>query len=215
MPQGLSRFSHWRPTHILEAVLCCLWLVACGWSQAVAAEPKGDDCLRCHSKVQYTQKTQHTVPAQGCSGCHVNHETKGEAKLLVSEVPELCYSCHAEKGFKARRQHDPVKQGACLDCHDAHSAEHPGMLINEPIEVCLECHASDLKGKPHVISSSFSGKGHPLGNEPELAKVKNPLRVSEKFYCGSCHDPHKSDYPKLNRFDATSMTGYCQRCHEK
>lgn len=189
--------------------------LACALGPVLAAEPKGDDCLRCHTKPQYTQKNLHTAPAKLCSGCHVNHETKGEAKLLVAEVPELCYSCHAEQGFKAKRQHDPVKQGACLDCHDAHSAEHPGMLLNEPIEVCLECHASDLKGKPHVISPSFSGKGHPLGNEPEMAQVKNPLRPGEKFYCGSCHDPHKSDHPRLNRFDPNSVSGYCQRCHEK
>lgn len=209
-----SRRLLWHYSFIasLAAALACALLLCL---PAQAAEPKGDNCQGCHSKPQYLQTTPHTKPAKICSGCHVNHETKGEAKLLLSEVPELCYGCHAEKNFKAKRQHDPVKQGACLDCHDAHSAQHPGMLINEPIEVCLECHASDLKGKPHVISSSFSGKGHPLGNEPEMAKVRNPLRASEKFYCGSCHDPHKSDYPRLNRFDATSMSGYCQRCHEK
>ena len=162
------------PTARCQARLAALAL-AClaGWT--MAAEPKGDDCLSCHTKPQYTQKTLHTAPAKLCSGCHVNHETKGEAKLLVSEVPDLCYGCHAEKGFKAKRQHDPVKQGACLDCHDAHSAEQPAMLTGALVEVCIECHGG-VKEQPHVLNS-FSGKGHPLGDEKELANTSTPPRA--------------------------------------
>lgn len=171
------------------------------------------ECLSCHDKPKFTRANSHTVPAKGCDACHVSHQAKKTDKLLVEETPDLCYSCHQEKAFKGKVRHDPVAQGACLDCHDAHSAEHPAMLNNAPVDVCLDCHASDLKGKPHVIAA-FSRNGHPLGNEAG-AGVADPLRPNWKFYCGSCHDPHRSDHPRLNRFDPGSMTGYCQRCHQK
>jgi predicted CXXCH cytochrome family protein len=168
-------------------------------------------CVSCHDKPKFTKANRHSAPAKGCTGCHTAHVSK-EEKLLKSEVPALCYSCHEESLFKAKFRHRPVARGACLDCHDAHSTEHPVMLITAIEVICLECH-SEVKEQPHLVAG-FSNKGHPLGDEKTTTPAADPLRPGKQFYCGSCHQPHKADFPKLNRLDPSSTT-FCQRCHEK
>ncbi len=175
--------------------------------------PQPELCVACHNKPKFNKQNLHSAPAKGCTGCHGAHASTNE-KLLASEVPDLCYSCHDEKLFKGKVRHKPVAQGGCLDCHDAHSTEQRAMLNNPPVDVCLECHSEDLKGKPHLVAG-FSGKGHPLGDEKSATLVEDPLRRGMQFYCGSCHDPHRSDHPRLNRFDPNSPHGFCQRCHDK
>ena len=128
-------------------------------------------------------------------------------------MPELCYSCHDEQLFKAKFRHKPVVQGVCLDCHDVHSAQHRAMLVVAPELVCLECHSS-VKDQPHV-AAGFSRRGHPLGDEASATPAADPLQPGKRFYCGSCHQPHRADFPKLNRFDVNLTTGFCLRCHEK
>lgn len=169
-------------------------------------------CVGCHDKPKFTKANLHSAPAKGCTGCHTVHASKNE-KLLKSEVPGICYSCHAEQQFKGKFRHKPVVQGVCLDCHDAHSAENRPMLIVPSQVVCLECH-SDIKEQPHV-AAGFSRKGHPLGDEKSAVAVEDPLRPGTRFYCGSCHHPHRAEFPKLNRFDVQSPADFCQRCHQK
>ena len=86
------------------------------------------------------------------------------------------------------------------------------MLIAGIEVICLECH-SEVKEQPHLVAG-FSNKGHPLGDEKTTTPAADPLRPGKQFYCGSCHQPHKADFPKLNRLDPGSAT-FCQRCHEK
>lgn len=169
-------------------------------------------CLNCHDKPKYANATAHSGPAKGCVGCHTVHASQ-HGKFLQAKVPALCYSCHDEKGFKGKVGHKPVKKGACLDCHDAHSAQNWNMLTVAPQDACDECHA-EIKKQPHAVAG-FSGRGHPLGDSKSAKPAQDPLRPLTRFYCGSCHDAHRSPFANLMRFDVESPTGFCLRCHDK
>ena len=169
-------------------------------------------CVACHNKGKYTAANAHSKPAKGCSGCHTTHAS-GQAKLLKLKANALCFECHDRKLVQGKVKHDSAARGACLDCHDAHSAEQPAMLTGALVEVCVECHGG-VKEQPHVLNS-FSGKGHPLGDEKELANTMDALRPGQRFSCTSCHDPHKGDRPNLVRYDTAQPLDFCQRCHEK
>jgi predicted CXXCH cytochrome family protein len=50
---------------------------------------------------------------------------------------------------------------------------------------------------------------------PESSKtVMDPARPGRAFYCGSCHEPHSTESPKLFRFNAKSSMGLCNNCHK-
>ena len=87
------------------------------------------------------------------------------------------------------------------------------MLKLPATQTCLECHA-DVKEKPHVLSG-FTGKGHPLGDEPRDTPVPDPLRPGMQFSCVSCHDPHRGAFRRLIRGDTQQPLDFCQKCHVK
>lgn len=176
------------------------------------AAPQPGLCQGCHDRPQYRKTNAHAVAAKGCTGCHTVHVSE-HGRLLRAEVPALCHSCHEERQFKGKVTHKPVKKGACLDCHDAHSAQNWNMLLTEPQNACDECH-EEIKEQPHAVAG-FSGRGHPLGEAKNGDPARDPLRPTTRFYCGSCHDAHRSTYPTLMRFDVESPTGFCMRCHDK
>jgi len=163
-------------------------------------------CYGCHEKIKFTNKTVHPALSMGCTGCHNPHSSKNE-KLLVAEPPALCFNCHDKAEFSRKNVHMPVAGGLCLTCHNPHSTGTMALLNKEPINVCLECHEAVGK-RPHAISG-FSSSGHPLGKK----NAKDPKRPGKKFYCGSCHNPHSSDFMKLFRYKATSSMGICTNCH--
>lgn len=168
-------------------------------------------CLTCHEKPKFKNKSTHAALDKGCSGCHDPHSSKHK-KLLKSPTPDLCYTCHDKKGYSGKGVHDAVKSGNCRSCHDSHASENAGLLKKPPAEVCLECH-DDIKEAPHLVAG-FSRNGHPLGDEKRAKPVEDPLRPGKPFYCGSCHQPHKSDFPKLQRLDPKQSMGICQKCHQ-
>jgi predicted CXXCH cytochrome family protein len=166
-----------------------------------------DLCLRCHEKEKFKNKVQHK-PIRKCTTCHLPHVSK-EKKLLKTKAPELCHSCHEKDEFEDKVKHKPVTRGACLECHEAHVSEHPGLLTSPPPELCLDCHEKITK-QPHVVQS-FSGNGHPIGTGQA---VDNPAQPGKRFSCTSCHAPHNSAFPKLNRYDPKSPMGFCTKCHK-
>lgn len=97
-------------------------------------------------------------------------------------------------------------------CHNPHSSDHATLLKKEPVALCLDCHAG-VKKTPHVIAG-FLRPGHPLGDEKKESIVTDPLRPGRVFYCGSCHETHRSEFAGLLRFESRSRTGYCQPCHK-
>jgi predicted CXXCH cytochrome family protein len=175
------------------------------------------DCTQCHGDLAQ-KKVVHAPLQMGCKTCHdqldassVPHKSGGKApKGLSAEAPALCVTCHESKLFEGKLVHGPVGAGMCTGCHDPHSSANVGLLTKEPAALCLDCHG-DVKKKPHVIVG-FSSRGHPLGDEKKAKEVADPLRTGKPFYCAACHEPHRSELPKLSRFDKGMAA--CQKCHK-
>jgi len=185
---------------------------ACVLPSVAADKP----CLECHAALA-EKKTVHAAVQMGCEICHAEidtsmlpHKSTGKnAKGLMAEAPALCANCHDKKLFEGKVVHGPVAAGMCLGCHNPHASDNLGLLKTEPANLCLDCHP-DIKKAPHVISG-FSRSGHPLGNEKK--EVEDPLRPGKKFYCAGCHEPHRSELPKLTRYGKDMAS--CQKCHKK
>jgi predicted CXXCH cytochrome family protein len=196
---------------LVHLVLALVLALTC----ALPAQAEDNPCLKCHAKVAQ-KKEVHAAVNMGCDSCHeeldasaVPHKSKGKfAKGLSAEGPALCANCHDKKLFKGKVVHAPVEGGPCLGCHDPHASEYQGLLKKEPATLCLDCHP-DIKKGPHLISG-ISSSGHPLGNGKKEAQ--DPRRPGKKFYCAACHEPHRSELPRLNRF-AKGMAS-CQNCHK-
>lgn len=183
-----------------------------------------DLCYGCHDKGKFSKKTVHAAVGMGCTGCHNPHSSKNE-KLLTSGMPGICLSCHDKAEFGKKTVHAPVAGGMCMSCHSPHSSDEIALLNKKPIEVCIECHP-DVTKKPHAVAGISSGR-HPLGEPKKIRKKENnkwvetqmaapddPARPGKPFYCGSCHNPHSSDGPKLFRHNARSAMDICMNCHK-
>lgn len=183
-----------------------------------------DLCYGCHDKAAFSKKNVHAAVGMGCTGCHNPHSSKN-AKLLIAEPPDLCFTCHDKAEFTKKTVHPALDMG-CTTCHVPHSSDDISLLKKKPIEVCLECHA-DVPKKNHAVSG-FSEKSHPLGVKRKGKKSKDkdqektedkglmdPSRPDRPFFCGSCHNPHSTEGPRLFRFKATSSMGLCPNCHMK
>jgi predicted CXXCH cytochrome family protein len=206
---GMSPFS-WvsfgmRWCHVREA-LCALVFFASYLAQAHG------NCLACHRGMTQ-KKVVHAAVYMGCEICHANLDTSSVrhrntgpfAKGLLAESSLLCGKCHDNSMFEGRMVHAPVTAGLCMVCHNPHASDNQGLLKMKPAMLCLDCHTDVGKGQ-HVIVG-----GHPLGNSKQ--EVPDPKRQGKNFYCAGCHEPHRSEQPKLTRygieFDA------CQHCHDK
>ena len=204
----------------LIAPLACVAILAVSFALPARAQEK--PCAECHAAI-----VQKTVAHKNCAGCHVGldasvtpHKSPGKsAKQLAEEGPALCLTCHDKKLFEGKVAHAPVQAGLCLFCHNPHSSDYQGLLKLDKALLCLDCHPEIKKG-PHVIAG-FSSSGHPLGDvarrtdekgNPQFAE--DPLRPGKKFYCASCHEPHRSEFQKLTRSPARGME-ICQKCHKK
>lgn len=196
--------------------MCAVAFVSSAALQAGAAEA---ECLTCHRALAET-KAVHAAVHMGCKACHshldataVPHKVASNlAKGLATPPPALCYGCHDRASFERRFTHAPAAAGLCVTCHDPHGAASTGLIRKPGSTLCLDCH-SEVTKRQHVLAD-FSGKGHPLGDEPKAAPAQDPLRPGRPFYCGSCHEPHSADHARLNRLDPKSTTTFCRKCHE-
>lgn len=195
------------------AQLACAWALAFG----LPAQAQDPDCGQCHADLA-AKNVVHAAVRTGCKTCHdqldatsVPHKSKGKApKGLSAESPALCGSCHEKRLFEGKLVHAPVAAGMCTACHDPHASNNVGLLKKDPAALCLDCHA-DVTKKPHLIVG-FSGGGHPLGDAKKPTAATDPLRSGKPFYCVACHEPHRSDRPRLSRFDKGMQS--CQACHK-
>lgn len=195
-------------------------LAACALASAAAlpgaARAQEVDCLQCHRDLA-ARKVVHAAQSAGCKVCHaaldassVPHKLSGEsAKGLAADPPALCMYCHDSAMFEGKFVHAPVAGGLCTLCHDPHASDHARLLKKEPVAVCLDCHDYVARGS-HVVAG-FSGKGHPVGTGDRAAA--DPLRPGTKFYCASCHQPHRSEFARLTRFETQSSHAFCRECH--
>jgi len=214
---GIRRITAWSNEMKTEIVRLAQLASALALSMACVLPPPAQEtpCLECHAD-RTQKKVVHAAVQMGCVTCHaeldassVPHKSKGRnAKGLSAESPALCANCHDKSLFEGKLVHGPVAAGMCLGCHDPHGPDNIAMLKKEPATLCLDCH-SDIRKGPHVIAG-FTRSGHPLGNDKK--EVQDPLRPGKKFYCAACHEPHRSELPKLNRF-AKGMVS-CQKCHK-
>ncbi|OGW32776.1 MAG: hypothetical protein A2X58_10600 [Nitrospirae bacterium GWC2_56_14] len=183
-----------------------------------------DLCYGCHAKAAFEKKGVHAALAMGCTSCH-NPHSSNTAKLLLSEAPGLCFTCHDKALFSKKTIHAPVAGGMCLTCHVPHASDEVALLANSPYELCLTCHGG-IADKPHAVSG-FSAASHPLGpkkmskrkSKRDLSSgttntIMDPARSGREFYCGSCHEPHSTDSPRLFRFNAKSTMSLCGNCHK-
>lgn len=197
------------------ANLAWAWVLTLGCVLSAHGQDKDKACLECHAAVAQ-KKVVHAALEKGCVYCHaeiesnaVPHKIKGKtAKERSVDGSAMCDECHEKKLFEGKVVHGPIAVGNCLGCHHPHASDFKGLLKMEPVALCLDCHP-DIKKGPHVIAG-FTRSGHPLGNEKKEAQ--DPLRPGQKFYCVSCHEPHRSELPKLNRFGLGMVS--CQKCHK-
>ena len=179
-----------------------------------------DLCYGCHDKKAFEKKHVHAALGMGCTSCH-NPHSSNTAKLLLSDAPDLCFTCHDKTLFSKKTVHSPVAGGMCLTCHVPHASDEVALLANSPYNLCMTCH-SEIAAKPHATAS-----GHPLGPKKRGKRkpksdvasgtpdtIMDPARPGRAFYCGSCHEPHSTDSPRLFRFNAQSATSICGNCHK-
>jgi len=201
-----------KRVHDLLPVIIGLGLLALG--AAPGGRAADNPCLECHAKV-VDKPVVHAATERSCTKCHrdakagVAHDGPGNPPLAkLDDSPKRCLTCHDEAEFAGKFTHAPVAEGKCLGCHDPHASDYPGLLKAKPATLCLDCHESVKKG-PHMVSG-FSRRGHPLGDGDTQAE--DPLRPGNPFYCVACHEPHRSEFRSLLRWDPAQMT--CQKCHQ-
>jgi predicted CXXCH cytochrome family protein len=199
--------------HRLLPAIACLGLLVLAVAPASQALDQG--CGECHAKL-LDKPVVHAAAQRRCTACHddakqgVRHDGPGNPPLRrLDDSPDRCMSCHEAEEFTGKFTHAPVAEGKCLGCHDPHASEQKGLLKTAPAALCLDCHPNVKKG-PHVVAG-FSQRGHPLGDGDTQAE--DPLRPGNPFYCAGCHEPHRSEWRTLLRWDPTKMS--CQVCHQK
>lgn len=116
-------------------------------------------CYQCHSKDEFTKKSQHAPVAGGmCLSCHVPHSGQNNS-LLTKETSQLCKQCHEDiftkphvmvgspphghplTGVKDRKRKG--KPFNCLSCHVPHSSEWGKLFRYEAQDtagLCKHCH---------------------------------------------------------------------------
>ncbi len=152
-------------------------------------------CLSCHTAARPgSAKTSvdrgafaHAPLDGGCEGCHAGPHGGVRAKLLTSDLPDLCYRCHARKDAK-KNVHAALRMNACTDCHAAHRSDVRPLLKDSAERLCAGCHdAAGLATGPYVHAAATEGS------------------------CTACHDSHSTDEPKLIR---SSSSAVCLSCHD-
>ncbi len=202
--------------------------------------PKDQLCVRCHNLP--VQAGMHAPVRDGkCSECHDPHGTDRPGLLVADPQRELCAKCHREDFGKFKHVHGPVAVGACIVCHAPHSAPHPKLLTQDTRSMCLGCH-DEIRGKiergAHVHAAMDAGctschdahaSAHPFqlrDTAPGLclschkeqfermtagAKVIHGA-VTAEGGCTTCHEPHASARPALQRGTERAA---CLTCHDK
>lgn len=202
-------------------------------------EPK-ELCVRCHSLAH--QSGIHTPVGEGaCLECHSPHGSEFPSAVRLDPRRDLCLKCHADNFRNEPFVHGPVAVGACVLCHKPHASTLPNLLADEPRKLCLTCHAEvvDTKGgllhehgavqetctachNPHASVHEYQ-----LREEaPNLCAQCHQDKIDEmtggrpvvhgaitaQGGCTTCHAPHTSVLPALER---TTQPGLCLSCHDK
>ncbi len=178
-------------------------------------------CVRCHADMAEGLETaayvHSAVRESDCTSCHNPHSAPAIG-LLQKDLESLCLECHkrvSNEAKKAKVKHAALYQDEkCSVCHSTHFSAFPSLLIASERDVCLSCHGQDDFSKSNAlknIAKEIEGKPY----------LHGPLREGK---CGSCHNPHGSDYYRLLKgeypkgFYQPYVKGdydFCLECHDK
>ena len=161
----------------------------------LVADPTHGLCVGCHKQSGFgDKKFVHGPVATGaCILCHDAHSS-WQPKLLVESQDKLCVQCHSEitpKRGEERHVHAPVKDN-CGACHDAHATDHKFQLRDATPALCVGCH----KAVQTEIASAHVVHG----------------ALTQAEGCVSCHAPHFSQLPKLQK--ASQPDSCLRNCHD-
>lgn len=159
--------------------------------------PSPQLCYTCHDRGLFEMKFVHGPVAIGaCTVCHDPHSTSHPG-LLTQSSASLCTDCHSEMqptGVAARRMHKPMEDG-CITCHNPHASDVKYHLHASTPDLCYSCHP----GMQDMVESAAVRHG-PVGGD------------FADGGCTSCHTPHFSHLPKLQRQTQPQM---CLSCHDR
>jgi len=178
-------------------------------------------CYNCHKESNFKGQSGHTAVGM-CTGCHNPHSSNSD-KILKADQPELCYTCHDKANFTKKYVHAIIPAGGCTSCHSPHISKYPALLLNDINDLCLTCHVN--KDGRHVVALP-GNRIHPIAGIPDPSTTKmiqeidpknpkmskmipDPKNPGKIMNCGSCHDPHSSDYRRL--FPTSRICGKCHK----
>ena len=205
--------------------LDCHEIVAKGQgAPAVVLKAEGiEGCVSCHEeiKARVAEKHVHAPVAAGeCTTCHDPHSAPYRYQLKA-EGSAACTLCHEDIGEDLKRPvvHKPTAN--CVTCHDPHGAPFRAQTRRPLNELCMDCHGARGEaeedtprkaGAPMVNLDPDGKQGHPVTRHIVIGP-RDPKSPDRPFTCASCHNPHGAKGGKLFRFEATSLSELCVKCH--
>lgn len=200
---------------------------------------KEDLCVKCH-QLPLQQHAHAPVKDGKCMDCHDPHGSEFKAELVSDPNRDLCVKCHAANFKNKSFVHGPVAVGACTTCHKPHSSENPKLLLADPNTLCKTCHADTGKPEEGVHIHKALDQGCVNCHDPHASDHKFQLRevapklcltchkdkfeqatagaavvhgaITQDGGCTTCHEPHASKLPGLQR---TVQPDTCLKCHDK
>lgn len=160
----------------------------------LVADPNRSLCLKCHNDEFMRKKFVHGPVAVGaCMTCHKAHSSENP-KLLMADANALCKTCHADTGQPGEGVHvHKALDNGCVNCHDPHASDHKFQMVAASPQLCLSCHGEQFKQMT-------------AGN----AVVHGA--ITQEGGCTSCHEPHASRLPGLQRAREPET---CLKCHSE
>jgi len=166
-------------------------------------------CYSCHKSLISYPFVHGPAAIWSCLSCH---DQGAEPKYAVKKPDtKACFTCHLKKKeewYAKGFLHGPFNTGKCAICHNPHASENPSNLIKSTWDLCLSCHIDKGSGS-HIVKNFSNFHYHPTRGKPD------PSRPGQELTCSSCHNPHASDIPKLQRFSYSNLFGLCKNCHAK
>lgn len=131
----------------------------------------------------------YTATTDACAGCHRAH-TASAAKLLVSDVPNLCYTCHGATGTGADTNVvDGIytERDATVDGEGfVNGGLKAGGFVNATMDVRF-----DLSATSEPVTSKHTPDGSTLGTVWGNGAIGfGAGKVNFTLTCTNCHDPH-------------------------
>jgi predicted CXXCH cytochrome family protein len=177
-------------------------------------------CLDCHEQKGYTAAAgSHPADAgQGCSTCHLPHQSGVRFLLRGERERDLCFSCHKNMSVERGRfsLHKPFAQGNCGGCHQMHRPKTSGFLREQYSDgkLCMTCHEDKQKGAENFTSHAPVSQGQcSKCHSPHAADYDHVMRSPEGELCFGCHQAVRQNYEGSAMKHKPLTDGKCTSCH--